>query len=61
MGRANHNRHARDKNKADLPQTPRREIVSDGRDIEFSLELADNEDLEALERSRAADRRAKDK
>ncbi|MFN7252846.1 MAG: YfhD family protein [Anaerobacillus sp.] len=35
------------------------EVVSDGRDIEFSQELADQDDLEAQERSRAADARAK--
>lgn len=35
------------------------EFVSDGRDIEFSQELADQDDLEAQERARAADARAK--
>ncbi len=39
----------------------REAIVSDGRDIEFSQELADQDDLEAQERSRAADARAKGK
>ncbi|OIJ14019.1 YfhD family protein [Anaerobacillus arseniciselenatis] len=37
------------------------EVVSDGRDIEFSQELADQDDIEAQERSQAADRRAKKK
>ncbi|MGM7703332.1 YfhD family protein [Pseudalkalibacillus sp. Hm43] len=32
---------------------------SDGRDVEFSQELADSEDLQAQERARAADRRAR--
>ncbi|GAA3324149.1 hypothetical protein GCM10020331_050860 [Ectobacillus funiculus] len=35
--------------------------MSDGRDIEFSRELADQDDLEALERSKAADERMKSK
>jgi hypothetical protein len=58
MGRAQGQK-TRDKNKAGLPQTPSREIASDGRDIEFSQELADHDDLVAQERSREADRRAK--
>lgn len=58
MGRA-HNQKARDKNKQKLPQTPKREIASDGKDIEFSQELADQNDLEAQARSKAADQRAK--
>ena len=33
-------------------------LESDGLDVEFSMELADRDDLEALERSRAADERA---
>ncbi|OIJ17281.1 YfhD family protein [Anaerobacillus alkalilacustris] len=37
------------------------EIISDGRDIEFSQEFADQDDLEAQERSQAADNRAKKK
>ncbi|WP_203364643.1 YfhD family protein [Bacillus sp. REN10] len=32
---------------------------SDGRDVEFSQELADRDDLVAQERSKAADQRAK--
>ncbi|QOY36727.1 YfhD family protein [Anaerobacillus isosaccharinicus] len=35
------------------------DFVSDGRDIEFSQELADQDDLEAQERAREADARAK--
>lgn len=35
--------------------------ISDGRDIEFSRELADQDDLEAMERSKAADARMKSK
>ena len=35
------------------------EFQSDGRDIEFSQELADQDDLNAQERSKAADERAK--
>ena len=36
-------------------------IESDGRDIEYSEELADHEDLEANARAEAADKRAKRK
>jgi hypothetical protein len=36
-------------------------IVSDGLDVEFSEELADNADLEAQARANAADQRAKRK
>lgn len=36
-------------------------IASDGKDVEFSEELADQEDMEALRRSEAADQRAKRK
>ncbi|WP_221568551.1 YfhD family protein [Alkalihalobacillus sp. TS-13] len=36
-------------------------IAPDGRDVEFSQELADSEDLQAQERARAADRRARRK
>ena len=35
------------------------EFQSDGRDIEFSQELADKDDLTAQARSKAADQRAK--
>ena len=34
-------------------------FVSDGKDVEYSRELADQDDLEAVERAKAADRRAK--
>ncbi|RST72312.1 YfhD family protein [Siminovitchia acidinfaciens] len=59
MGRSQ-NQKARDKNKQKLPQVPK-QLKSDGRDIEFSKELADQDDLEALARSEAADKRAKQK
>lgn len=59
MGRSQ-NQKARDKNKQKLPQVPK-QLKSDGRDIEFSRELADQDDLEALARSEAADKRAKQK
>jgi hypothetical protein len=48
----------RDKNKQTLPQVPKN-LKSDGLDIEFSKELADQDDLEAQQRSKAADARAK--
>ncbi|MFD1739680.1 YfhD family protein [Bacillus salitolerans] len=55
-----HGHKSRDKNKQSLPQTPSyAKLDSDGRDVEFSRELADQEDLEALARSNAADARAK--
>ncbi|GIN99294.1 hypothetical protein J6TS1_51640 [Siminovitchia terrae] len=57
MGRSQ-NQKTRDKNKQKLPQVPK-QLKSDGRDIEFSRELADQEDLKALARSEAADKRAK--
>ncbi|MFT4413992.1 YfhD family protein [Fredinandcohnia humi] len=57
MGRS-HGHKTRDKNKATLPQVPKN-MKSDGRDVEFSLEKADQDDLEALARSNAADARAK--
>jgi hypothetical protein len=52
MGRA-HNQKARDKNKQTLPQLPKN-MKSDGKDIEFANELADQEDLEAMARANAA-------
>ncbi|MGY4112058.1 hypothetical protein ACVIJU_002322 [Aeribacillus sp. SP014] len=55
MGRA-HKQKARDKNKAKLPQVPKN-LKSDGKSIEFSRELADKDDLQALARSAAADKR----
>ncbi|RLL42030.1 YfhD family protein [Oceanobacillus piezotolerans] len=41
-----------------LAQTPKQQL-SDGIDIEFSQELADADDLEAVKRSREADKRVK--
>lgn len=57
MGRS-HGHKTRDRNKASLPQVPKN-MKSDGIDVEFNRELADQADLEALARSRAADGRAK--
>ncbi len=56
-----HHGHAtRDKNKQSLPQTPSyAKLPSDGRDIEFAQEFADQDDLNAQELSKAADARAK--
>ncbi|EKN67148.1 YfhD-like protein [Schinkia azotoformans MEV2011] len=52
--------HQGDNNASSMPQTPKYAKTSaDGRDIEFSEELADAADLEAQARSEAADRRAK--
>jgi hypothetical protein len=59
LGRG-HGRKTRDKNKANLPQVPKN-MKSDGRDVEFDRDLADHDDLEALARSNAADKRAKNK
>ncbi|MFJ7724928.1 YfhD family protein [Neobacillus sp. NPDC097160] len=49
---------SRDKNKASLPQVPKN-MKSDGIDVEYSQELADNADLEAQARSNAANQRVK--
>ncbi|MBN8202491.1 YfhD family protein [Bacillus sp. CMF12] len=57
MGRA-HGHKTRDKNKASLPQVPKN-MKSDGIDVEFNRELADQEDLEAMARSNAANQRVK--
>lgn len=57
MGRAQGHK-TRDKNKASLPQVPKN-MKSDGLDVEFDRDLADYDDLEAMARSNAADRRAK--
>jgi hypothetical protein len=55
-----HGHSNRDKNTSSLPQTPSyAKLPSDGRDIEFSQELADTDDLQAQARSKAADERAK--
>ncbi|UOQ94288.1 YfhD family protein [Halobacillus shinanisalinarum] len=55
MGRDEHNS-GKGKKKHKLPQTPDQQ-KHPGRDIEFSEEMADHEDFEALERSREADQR----
>ncbi|CAH0347639.1 YfhD family protein [Bacillus sp. CECT 9360] len=57
MGR-NNIHHNRDKNKQKLPQVPK-DLKRDGLDVEFSADLADHEDLEAMARSDSADRRAR--
>jgi hypothetical protein len=57
MGRGDHNR-ATGKNF--LAQTPKNQL-SDGIDVEYSEELADHDDQEAQARSRAADKRVKQK
>lgn len=59
MGRA-HKQKTRDKNKAKLPQVPKN-LKYDGKDVEFSEELADQNDREAQARSQAAEKRAKNK
>ncbi|WP_099156628.1 YfhD family protein [Virgibacillus ndiopensis] len=59
MGRDEHN-HSKGK-RSRLAQTPKYEIQSDGRDIEFSEEFADHDDKEAQMRSQSADKRAKRK
>ena len=55
MGRA-HKQKTRDKNKSFLPQVPKN-LKADGLDIEFSRELADQNDLEAAARASAANER----
>ncbi|WP_033826427.1 YfhD family protein [Bacillus andreraoultii] len=59
MGRARGQK-TRDKNKATLPQVPKN-MKSDGLDVEYSNELADLQDREAVARSNAADKRVKAK
>jgi hypothetical protein len=59
MGRS-HGHKTRDKNKASLPQVPKN-LKSDGIDVEYSQELADQADLEAQARSNAANQRVKTK
>jgi hypothetical protein len=44
-------------NQTQIPET----ATSDGIDVEYSVELADTEDIEAQARANAADRRAKRK
>lgn len=55
MGRSQGHK-TRDRNKASLPQVPKN-MKSDGIDVEYSRELADQEDLEAQARSNAANQR----
>jgi hypothetical protein len=59
MGRS-HGHKTRDKNKGSLPQVPKN-LKSDGIDVEYSQELADQEDLEAQARANAANQRVKAK
>ncbi|SFB09908.1 MULTISPECIES: YfhD family protein [unclassified Bacillus (in: firmicutes)] len=59
MGRSNKHK-ARDKNKGSLPQVPKN-LKSDGQDVEFSRETADQGDLEALARANAANQRVQQK
>lgn len=59
MGRS-HGHKTRDKNKASLPQVPKN-MKSDGYDVEYSQELADQADLEAQARANAANQRVKAK
>ncbi|MFJ7682968.1 YfhD family protein [Peribacillus butanolivorans] len=53
MGRNNN----RDNNAQKLPQVPKN-LKRDGLDVEYSSELADQQDIEAQARSNAANRRA---
>lgn len=57
MGR---DEHRKARGKRFLAQTPKNQL-SDGVDIEFSAELADEEDIQAIKRSREAGQRAKKK
>lgn len=57
MGRS-HGHKTRDKNKGSLPQVPK-SLKTDGIDEEYSAELADHNDLEALARANAANQRVK--
>lgn len=59
MGRS-HGHKTRDKNKASLPQVPKN-MKSDGMDVEYSAELADQADLEAQARANAANQRVKNR
>ncbi|WP_318505538.1 YfhD family protein [Bacillus sp. T3] len=60
MGRM-HGRHkTRDSNSGSLPQTPKN-MKSDGIDVEYSQELADQADLEAQARANAANQRVNTK
>ncbi|MFC7064040.1 YfhD family protein [Halobacillus seohaensis] len=57
MGRDEHNNNSNAKKKRRLSQTPEHEKF-DGIDVEFSQDMADHDDFEAIKRSEAADRRA---
>ncbi|MED4206550.1 YfhD family protein [Neobacillus mesonae] len=57
MGRSRGQK-SRDKNKASLPQVPKN-MKSDGNDVEFSQEIADQADLEAQARANAANQRVR--
>jgi len=59
MGRSRGHKN-RDKNKGSLPQVPKN-MKSDGIDVEYSQELADNADLEAQARANAANQRVKNR
>lgn len=59
MGRSRGQK-SRGSNKASLPQVPKN-MKSDGIDVEFSQELADQADLEAQARANAANQRVKAK
>jgi hypothetical protein len=59
LGRS-HGHKTRDKNKGSLPQVPKN-MKSDGYDVEYSAELADQEDLEATARANAANQRVANK
>lgn len=59
MGRAQGHK-TRDKNKASLPQVPKN-MKTDGNDVEFSREMADGADLEALARANAANQRVRNR
>ncbi|MYL32890.1 YfhD family protein [Pontibacillus yanchengensis] len=49
------------KDDAKLSQTPEKDIIRDGRDVEYKEEFADENDIEAKERAEEADHRAKQK
>jgi hypothetical protein len=46
-----------EKNKLFLPKIARRLPIVKAQDVEFSIDEADEEDLEAMERAEAADKR----
>ncbi|WP_173915713.1 YfhD family protein [Halobacillus sp. Marseille-Q1614] len=56
MGRDEH-KHKNPRKKNKLSQTPQIE-KHNGIDVEFSQDMADNDDIEAMKRAEAADRRA---